>query len=438
MKKKLISKRAAAHAKMKTMIALAKKEERELTEDELAEYNTLDQEYIDTDEEIRVLDTRDTETKTRVANLEARERTLDAIPKPKTQVDNPDIGMDKKELKRYSIMKAIRAAATGKWDGAELEREASEEVEKRTGEAPRSFYIPPDVLGEKRDLDTTTGAGAIGTELLPGSFIDMLYNKMVVKALGATTLSNLTGVIEIPKKTGMGTGAWVAEGGATTKSNATLGQVILSPKTVTSFTELTRKFMKQTSIEAENFVRNDLAIDLALAIDFAAMFGTGAGNQPKGIANQTGVGLVAIATDGGPITWSKIVDLETAIGAANADIGALAYATNSKVRGACKKIEKASGTARFLMEDGKINDYMASISNQIPSDLTKGTSNVCSAMLFGNWNDLLIGLWGGLDILVNPFALDTSGGYRVSAFQDIDIQVRHPESFAKCVDITTA
>jgi HK97 family phage major capsid protein len=199
----------------------------------------------------------------------------------------------------------------------------------------------------------------------------------------------------------------------------------------------------QSSLDIENLVRGDLATVLALAIDLAAINGSGLSNQPKGIMNTTGIGSVAIDTDGGPPLWAHVVDLESQIANKNADVNTLAYLTNSKVRGKLKQTEKASGTAQFVWENGNevgfgmVNGYRSGVSNQVPSDLTKGSGTNLSAILFGNWSDLLIGEWGALDILVNPYANDKTGAVRIRVLQDVDIAVRHPESFAALVDATT-
>jgi HK97 family phage major capsid protein len=51
-------------------------------------------------------------------------------------------------------------------------------------------------------------------------------------------------------------------------------------------------------------------------------------------------------------------------------------------------------------------------------------------MLFGNFSDLIIGQWGVLDVLVDPYTLGTSGGIRIRVIQDVDVAIRHAESFA--------
>lgn len=356
-----------------------------------------------------------------------------------TPGEHPAIGMEEDDVREYSLLRAIRASADKDWTGAELEREASVAVAKKLGRSPQGFFVPYDVL-VARDMTVgtaTAGGNLVATDLKPESFIELLRNKVVVSELGATILSGLVGDVAIPKRTGANTSYWLNESGEPTEGQASIGQVVLTPKTVGAYTELTRKLLQQSSIDVENFVKGDLARVLALAIDLAALHGTGASNQPTGIAATTGIGSVAIGANGGAIDWAKVVELETAVAIDNADAGNLAYLTNTKVRGALKTTEKAAGTAQFIWGED-VNGYKAAVTNQVASDLDKGTSiDVCSAMFFGNWADLLIGTWGSLDILVDPYSLSKSGGMRITAFQDVDIAVRHPESFAACLDITT-
>ena len=117
----------------------------------------------------------------------------------------------------------------------------------------------------------------------------------------------------------------------------------------------------------------------------------------------------------------------------------MGYLTNAKVRGKLKTTSKVSGQNGFIWEDGMLNGYKASVSNQVPSNLTKGTSSgVCSAIIFGNWSDLIIGQWGTLDLMVDPYSGSTSGTVRVVALQDVDIAVRNAVSFSAMLDALTA
>ena len=253
-------------------------------------------------------------------------------------------------------------------------------------------------------------------------------------------MTGLNGNLAIPRQTGGATAYWVAEGVAPTESQQAFDQVGLTPKTVAAFTDFSRKLLLQSSLDIENFVRADLATVLALELDRAAVNGSGSGSEPRGILNTSGIGAVAGGTNGLAPTWANIVALETAVANANAAVNNLGYLTNTKVRGQLKGTEKWSTSGNPIWQDSSnpLNGYKAGVSNQVPSNLTKGTSSgICSAILFGNFADLIIGMWGSLDVLVNPYILSGTGSVRIEVFQDTDIAVRHPESFSAMKDALT-
>lgn len=376
------------------------------------------------------------------AALEGVEATKRFAPVP---TEDPNVlGMDAKEVRAYSMVRAINAMATGDWRGAELEREASDEIAKRTGKPARGIYIPADVQREKRAMGTgSAGAGGalVQTDLLEGSFIELLRNKMVVKQAGATVLSGLVGNIAIPRQTAGGTFYWVGSDGAPTGSQPSVDQVTMSPKVGGAYTDIGRSLLLQSSVDVESMVRNDLATVVALGIDLAALNGTGADNEPKGLAKITGVAPVHAGdgTNGAAASLQTIIDLETAVAAANADMGKLAYITNAKVRGKLKSTPKVSGYPSYIWEtgtDAPLNGYNAFVSNQVPSNLTAGTAVAdCSQIFYGNWSDLIVGQWGTLDLMVDPYTGSTSGTVRVVALQDVDIATRHAESFSVASDV---
>jgi HK97 family phage major capsid protein len=232
----------------------------------------------------------------------------------------------------------------------------------------------------------------------------------------------------------------VAESGAPTESQQAFDQVTMSPKTLGAFTDISRKLLLQSSIDIETFVRNDLATVLALEIDRAAIHGSGSSNQPTGILATSGIGSVAGGTNGAAPTLANIIGLETEVAQDNADLGSLSYLTNTKVRGKLKQTFTNStyGDAPIFGMDGRMNSYNTAITNMVSSTLTKGSaSGVCSAIIFGNFADLIVGMWGSLDLMVDPYTSSTSGTVRVVALQDLDIAVRHPESFSAMLDALT-
>lgn len=359
-------------------------------------------------------------------------------------VPTADIGMTQKEARQFSFLRAINAIANPgdrkAQEAAAFEREASDAVAAKMGRSAQGFFVPSDV--QKRDLTVATAASAgnlVATELHSQSFIDLLRNKMMVTAMGAKLLTGLQGNIAIPRQTGGATAYWVAEGNAPTESAQTVDQVAMSPKTVGAYTDISRKLLLQSSIDVEQFVRTDLATVLALAIDLAAIAGTGLNNQPKGVLASSGIGAVVGGANGLEPTWAQIVALETAVAVANADVGSMGYLTNAKVRGKLKTTSKVAGQTGFIWEDGgTVNGYRAGVTNQVPSNLTKGTGTNLSAIIFGNWADLVIGQWGVLDLMVDPYSQSTSGTVRVVALQDVDVALRNAVSFAAMQDAITA
>lgn len=365
-------------------------------------------------------------------------------------LNTSDIGMSEKEAKQFSFMRAINALANPgdrkAQNSAGFEREASDAYAQKYGRSAQGFFVPAEV--QRRDLNVTTttaGGHTVQTQLQPANFVDMLRNRMMVMRMGAQLLTGLTGNIAIPRQTGGATAYWVAESGAPTESQQAFDQVAMSPKTVGAFTDISRKLLLQSSIDVESFVRGDLAKVMGLEIDRAAINGSGSSNQPTGILSTSGIGDVAGGTNGLAPAWTHIIELWSDIANSNADFGAIGVLTNSRVIGKLMSTLKSAGVAGYIVEnfpdfDGMTNmgGLRAGVSNQVPSNLTKGTSSgVCSAIINGNWNDLIIGQWGTLDLMVDPFTGSTSGTVRVVALQDVDIAVRHAESFAAMKDALT-
>ncbi len=371
-----------------------------------------------------------------------RAQVLESVgSKPKSA----DIGLTEKEKRGYSIVRVLHALANpndrAAQEAAAFEREASDAAAKLSGRSPQGIMVPFDVLNSQRDLTAGTqsaGGFSVATDLRSGSFIDLLRNQLSVMAAGAQVLTGLNGNIAIPRQSGAAQAFWVAESGAPTESQQTLGQVTMSPKTVGAYTDFSRRLLLQSSMDIEALVINDLTRVLALAIDQAALNGSGASNQPLGLLNTAGIGSVAGGANGAAFTFAHAVALETAVAIANADVNAMGYLTNAKQRGGMKSTPKVAGvTTGMIWENGStpVNGYGCTVSNQVPSNLVKGTSGaVCSAVLFGNWADLLIGMWGGLDLMTDPYTNSTSGTMRVVALQDVDVAVRNAVSFAAMVD----
>lgn len=336
------------------------------------------------------------------------------------------IGMSEKEIKSFSFARAIMSQVKGSGVDASFEKECSDAYARKIGKEAKGIFVPPDViLSGERTFNQTTGAGSnlIATDLRPDMFIDILRNKSVVSQAGATMLPGLVGNVAIPRQTAATTAYWIdtESAGITAGSNPTIDQVPLSPKTVGAYGDISRSLLKQSTPAAEQIVRNDLASVIALAIDLAALKGTAANGQPRGITLTTGISSGHWDTANTP-TWAKLVAMETAADLANALDGIFVYVMGAALRGACKTTVKATGQMGWLMEsDGTVNGYRVINSNQLAA----------GECIFGRFADLIIGMWGGLDLQVNPYieALEKAGAVRVTCLQDVDVAVRRPKSF---------
>lgn len=356
---------------------------------------------------------------------------------PRDPVENPDGS-------RYSLLRAIERRAQGlPIDG--YEGEISQEIARRSGNTAKGFFMPIALpMGtlqrsqERRDFDTTAGAGAIQTTVVSSRFIDMLRNRAVLAGLGATIISDMVGPFALPKQTSAGAAYWVAEGVAPTESAPAIGQVAFTPATLGCYTDITRKLTKQTGLDSEMFVRNDLNKVIAIELDRAGVNGSGSGAEPTGILQDSGITTVAIGTNGGAPTWAKLVEMESTVAAANADAGTMGYLTSCLGRGKLKVTEKGSaGYPTFLWGDNdQMNGYRAMATNQIPTNLSKGSGTNLTAVIFGDFSSLIMALWGGIDILVDPYTGGTTGTVRVIMLLDAQIKFRTKESLCKIVDMT--
>lgn len=402
--------------------------------------------------------------------------------------ESPEIGLSTKEAESFSFCRAILAASDPHHAAtlAPFEMECSRAAQDKRGDSrdkirESALTIPADVLLRgiqlnaaaarsaqslllqrakhgianrghligQRDLtvgSASAGGNTVATEVLGSDFITLLRNAMVLERLGCTFLTGLNGNIAIPSHTAATTGYWVAENAAPTESAPTVGQVTGSPKTVGAFVDYSRRLLIQSSIDVEAFVRADLAAVIGLMIQLGAFNGAGASNEPTGLLNTSGIGSVAGGTDGLAPTYAHMVGLETAVANANGDVGNLAYVTNTKVRGKLRQTQVFSGTdgkAVWTSQPGSqgvgdVLGYDAFCSNSVPSNLVKGSSGaVCSAIMFGNWIDLIIFMWGGLDIMLDPYTGSSAGAKRVVALHDVDVGVRHTGSFAAMKDALT-
>ena len=354
------------------------------------------------------------------------------------KVTSEGLGVSEKEAGQYSLMRALNAAATNDWSKAGFERELSIATADALGKEARGFFVPHDMLmramahhpsaSMRRGLEVGAagkGGELVATDLRIDQFIDILRNKTVIAQLGARMLSGLEGDLDLPKKVSGSNFYWLGEKEDVNLSDFDLATLPMKPKTIAGGIPVTRKLRKQAALSVEALIVDDLISGIGVAIDLAMLMGTGSDNQPLGLLNQTGLGSVEYPADG--ITWGKIVDMVTKVATYNADQGALAYLTDVVQRGAAQQTEKFANTGKEIWGDnGRVNGYRAEATNQMPTD----------TWLFGDFSQVVIGMWGVLDLKPDPYALAGQDGLIVRVFQDVDANVRRPESFCVATKAT--
>jgi HK97 family phage major capsid protein len=355
------------------------------------------------------------------------------------------IGMSDNEIGQYSIARAVSAILSGDWSKAGLEREASAAAAAKFGNSvgQRGFLLPFDIMA-KRDFTAGTASEAgnlIATDLRGDMFADVLRNKLALGQLGATMLFGLTSNIDIPRKTVGSSLAFLTETGAASETSVTTGKVSLGPKRISTYVEFSKQAVIQSSMAVEPMLRQDILSELNTQIEYQAINGSGTAPSPRGIRNTSGIGSVVGGTNGAQVNWGHIVGLESAVANVNAepDVNS-GYLVNTKTRGWAKQTTKATNLP-FIWDNGAqpLNGYRAAVTNNMLSNLTKGTSNgVCSSLIYSSmWDMLVIGMFGAVELTLDELTQAPSGLNRLILNAYIDVGCRRPANFASMDDALT-
>ncbi len=354
-----------------------------------------------------------------------------------------------REVRCFSVTRAIGAAAGIVGIDAGREREVSAELARRSGKQTEGIIIPFGALAETRVV-TSAGPVAPGTPVSPPGnnliqttldgqrWIDALRNRTVILNHGATLITELTNFLDIPRLVTPAVTQFVAENAQFPISDETWERVQLRPRSAGGIVEISRTMLLASAAPGiEDLVRSDLTAGIARTIDAAALTGTG-NTQPLGILNTPGIGSVALGTNGGPLTFACISDLIGTVQDANADADAetFMFLGSPRVRRAAAKL--TDNQARPLGLPVVFQNMEAVFSNQVPNNGTKGSGTGLSTLLFGDVSSVFVGMWGaGVEVLVNPFASDpyTRGNVQVRVICTCDVALRHPAQWAAITDI---
>lgn len=437
--KALREKRSTLHGEIKAILDKAEAEKRGLTEDELTDIEKKKEERTDLTRQIDAIE-----------SIEDEDGDVEVVEVPGTGGEEEE---KNKLRKRYSIVRAMSLYGRGgeeKLDG--VEKEMHEEAVKEArdcGVAIEHLGVPVIMRAQaqsradeyirelqKRDL-TVASATSMGN--LVQTSVDPLVlsfmPNLLSERLGATVLSNLKGNLDIPVETGKAVAVWEGETDDSAETTPTTAKRTLSPKRLSAFVDFSKQLLLQSENESvDNYVNQSMERATRIAVDFAAIRGDGTLNSPTGVFYTDGINFVAT---GAGVTWQNILDLEGKIAMDDHEEPTMAYVTTPSLRSKLKGTLKDSGVSGHIWEtDNTMNGFRAFATTQMPSDL--GGANLDSGLLFGDWRELVIGQWGGLDILVDPFTNATKALIRTHVNTFWDMVVKRPEAFARFDDAVDA
>lgn len=404
----LREKRAARISEMRAINDKAMNDNRDLDESERTRFAALETETRTLEEQV-----------TRAEKLAAYERLEAAGERVGGE------GEMRHELRNYSLSAAINGAMTGRLTGreAEMHQELSRGREQRAG-AGIHLAVPTEILlGETRSQTVGSDpAGGYTVATNVAAVADRFRPSLKVQSMGATVMANLTGFLDLPNLASSGTATWVQENGNANRSAAGFDKVSMGPKTITGEYRLSRRLMLQSGASIEDLLRRDLGFILAQGLDLAAINGSGQNAEPLGILNTTGVLKETTETDFSDTTANLISALEI-----DDVTGTAAFLTNPTVMKTVRKIK--DNDDHVIPASELFHGQRVEVSTQVPTNIGAGSDK--SALIYGQWGELVIGYWSAVDILLNPYHPDvaSNGGALLHAFLDADVAVRHVEAF---------
>lgn len=406
--------------------------ERAFSSEETETFDTLEREIKELDKKIELEERKEAQAE-RVLQMKAHKSDTTPIPGA-ARKDT------KKELyRKFSIGRAVKMLAEGKpFDGAEKEiHDIALEEARKSNINISGFGLPGDLVNGSR-THYTAGTAATAGNLIKDEYAGLneaLIPKLMIEQLGGKVTTGNVGNIVRVKAAGNLTASWKDEETAVTEQNTTFSKSSYSPEKLGALTYISKQMLIQDGYGLDQLVSDNLRTAIKIALDAAAINGSGSSNEPAGILSKSGIATVALGTNGAVPTWADILSLEKEIELAYADVNNMNFLTTPGIKSLLKATKKDAGSGLFVWDENKMNGYNAYASTQVPSTLTKGTSSGnCHAILFGDFSKVELAQWGGIDLTVNPYTYAKEGYVQIVADSFWNVIVDYPEYFAVIVD----
>ena len=376
----LLDKKEQLQLRAENLLKSVEKEARKLNADEEVEYNSLLKQIEDTE----------TELNNKLNNNVKRNKTME---------------------NKFSLINAINAVVNNR----NLDESAQEVVNAGIAEMRKSgqsfsgqIILPVEERATIQATVATHGQETVAEDKL--NILEPLRNRLVLTQAGATYMTGLVGNVSIPTYSGTNV-AWKGEVSIADDGAGTFGEIELSPKRLTAYLDISKQFLIQDSVSAEEMLKNDIVRALAEKLE-STILGNVAGSttQPAGIFKLITSGTGAAATYAGTVAMEKALDENNAT-------GNYCYIVSPAVKAALRTAAKDAGSGLFTMENDEING--------IPVLCT----NSCAGAVVGNFEDYVIAQWGGIDLTVGPYTQASNGKVRLVINAYFDAKPRRTQSF---------
>lgn len=364
----LIEKKELLKKEMRDITALCRKEIRMMTDEENTLYN---------------------EKKTEIQNLNEELRKLSE----ETEIQNNIKPNKTMENKNFSIVKAIRSVANNQPldEFNQSVVNAGMEEMRATGNSFQGQIVLP--TEERAVTVAAEGADVVATDIW--NVMEAIHNKSVMAQLGCNIITNLVNDVQIPVISTINC-SWEGETATHADDNATFTSVKLSPKRLSCVVPISKMLLQQDSTGVEAAIRNEITKAIMGKLE-GTIFGNaqGSATQPEGIFYNGGSALTTVAT------FADICALEANLDGKD-NYGEKKYVMGTTAKATLRGTQKGQGTG-FIYENGEIDGTSAVATGFV------GAGNIA----YGDWSNLVIGLWSGLDVVVDNFTLASSGCVRL-------------------------
>lgn len=391
-------KKAQLKQRMKDIVSTCKTEIREMSEEELNEYNAAKEEIAKLNAELEAL-------KEKLAKYES---DIDTTDTPTEEVEENKRHNQNSTMKEFKLVKAINDIANNRQLSEEYKNyieSGAEEMRKAGLSYAGQIQLRADVVAGT----TTQGAELVATDKAP--IVEAIKNNLVLTEAGATYMTNLVGNVSIPTYDGSSC-TWADEVAAATDGAGTFGEVELSPKRLTCFVDISKQMLNQSSSDVEAMLRSDIVNAISQKLE-STILGDGAGttNTPAGIFNT-------VAPSAGVKDYAGILKMEEAF--EGKTYGNKVWIVSPSVKSALKAKDKGTDTGNYLIQNGEMDGYKVICSANVAKD----------HFVFGDFSDLVIAQWGSIDLTVDPYSQATNGKIRLVVNAYFDAKLRRTSSVA--------